>query len=247
VADSDGHWRRWGETDPYFGVLTDSRFRAGAIGANRDAFFETGRVVVDERLSAAQRHFGPVARGRALEFGCGVGRLTVPLAGAFDAVTALDIAPAMLAEARRNADAAGIDNIHLALSDDELSRAEGQFDFILSIIVFQHIPVRRGLRIIDALLGKVAPGGVVALQLCIDRHDGLASRMRFWAQENLPGVHELVNLKRGRTWREPFTQMNAYPLADVLALGDAADIGEYVLDTFADRRFRSAQLLMKRR
>lgn len=79
MADSDSHWRRWGQNDPYFGVLADERFRADAIERNREAFFASGPPVVEERLAAAVRHFGPFARRYALEFGCGVGRLTLPL------------------------------------------------------------------------------------------------------------------------------------------------------------------------
>lgn len=85
---------------------------------------------------------------------------------------------------------------------------------------------------------KVAPGGVMAIQLCIGRHHGLAPRLRFWAQCNVPGVHELVNIKRGRRWREPFMQMNAYPLDAVLALADAANFGPCVIEFSADLLMR---------
>lgn len=246
MADSDSHWRRWGESDPYFGVLCEQRFRAGEIARHREDFFRSGPPVVEERLAAAERHFGLLGRERALEFGCGVGRLTLPLAAAFNHVTALDIAPAMLAEAQRNAQAAGRDTIRFALSDDRLSAAEGAYDFVLSSIVFQHIPRRRGLAILARLLDRVAPGGIAAIQLCIGRHDSLASRARFWAQCHVPGVHELVNIKRGRPWREPFMQMNAYPLDAVLGLAEAANFGPCAISSFADHRFRSADLLMRR-
>ncbi|MBO9574938.1 MAG: class I SAM-dependent methyltransferase [Sphingobium sp.] len=246
MADSDSHWRRWGETDAYFGVFADPGFRSDVIEQNRDAFFGSGRQHVEERLAAAERHFGPVARRRALEFGCGVGRLTLPLASAFGEIAALDIAPAMLAEAERNAQRSGFDNIRFALSDDRLSEAHGQFDLVMSCIVLQHIPVRRGLHILQELLGRVAPGGVAAIQLCIGRHDSLASRLRFWTQCNVPGVHELVNLKRGRPMREPFMQMNAYPLDRVIAMADAMNFGSCVISSFADARFRSAELLLRR-
>ncbi len=247
MADSDSHWRRWGESDPYFGVLCEPRFRAGEIARHREDFFRSGLLEVEARLATAERHFGAFARRRALEFGCGVGRLTLPLAATFDEVTALDIAPAMLAEAARNAQAAGRGNIRFALSDDGLSAAPAPYDVVLSSIVFQHIPPRRGLAILAALLDRVAPGGIAAIQLCIGRHDGLASRARFWAQCHVPGVHELVNIKRGRHWREPYMQMNAYPLDAVLALAEAANFGPCIVSTYADRRFRSADLLMRRR
>ncbi len=171
MANSDSEWRRWGETEPYFGVLADPRFRMQGIGENREAFFELGRLTVEERLATAERHFGSFGRRRSLEFGCGVGRLGIPLAANFDEVLGLDISPAMLAEAQINADRMGAANLRLAPSDDVLSQAEGQYDFVLSCMVLQHIPARRGMRIIKRLLDQVGPGGVASLQLCTGRPD----------------------------------------------------------------------------
>lgn len=246
MADSDRDWRRWAETEPYFGVLADPRFRMAAIGDNREEFFRLGRLQVEERLAAAERLFGPLGRRRALDFGCGVGRLTLPLAAHFDQVLGLDIAPAMLTEARANADSAGVANLRLAPSDDDLTQAQGPFDFIMSCLVLQHIPVRRGLRIIGRLLDRAAPGGVVSLQLCVGRTDDRAGRLRYWAQSSLPGVHALFNWSRGRPVREPFMEMNAYPLDRVRALAQAAGFGPLHVEAYADGRFQCAQLLMRR-
>jgi SAM-dependent methyltransferase len=246
MADSDSDWRRWGETDPYYAVLSHSRFRLASIQDSRDEFFELGRLTVEERLAAAERHFGPVEHRRALDFGCGVGRLSIPLAVHFDEVLGLDVAPAMLAEARVNADARGISNLRLDLSDDDLSRAEGAFDLVICFIVLQHIPVRRGMRIISRLLDRVAPGGVAAIQLCIARPATPGAGLRYWAQCHIPGLHGLFNISRGRPWSEPLMQMNAYPLDDVLVLAQAAGFAAPVVEPYSDGRFEAAQLLMRR-
>ncbi len=228
-------------------MLADPRFRMASIETSRDAFFELGRLAIEAQLAAAEHYFGLFERRRALDFGCGVGRLTLPLAAHFGEAVGLDIAPAMLAEARRNADAREIGNLYLALSDDDLSAAAGPFDFVISSLVLQHIPVRRGLPIIGRLLDRVAPGGVASLQFCIDRQDDAASRLRYWAQCHVPGVHGLFNIMRGRPWNEPFMQMNAYPLDAVLALAEAADFDIGQIDRIAHGRFMTAQLLMRRR
>jgi len=246
MADSDREWRRWGETDPYFGVLADPRFRKDRIEDNRTAFFELGRLTVEERLVAAERAFGQFGRARALDFGCGVGRLSLPLAAHFDEVLGLDISPAMLAEARTNAERAGITNLRLECSDDMLTQATGPFDFILSCIVLQHIPVSRGLGIIERLFRLVGPGGVVALQICTTRPNDPASRLRYWAQRNVPGVRQAFNLGNGRPAAEPLMQMNAYPLDEVLAMSRAAGFKPAIVQPYADGRFEAAQLLMQR-
>jgi len=247
MADSDRDWRRWGETEPYFGVLSHPRFRMDAIEGSRTEFFELGRLTVEERLAAAERHFGPFERRRALDFGCGVGRLSLPLAGHFEEVLGLDIAPAMLAEAQANAARQGVGNIRFALSDDDLSRTADSFDLVLCCIVLQHIPVRRGMRLITRLLDRVAPGGVAALQLCTGRPRAPGAALRYWAQRHVPGVHGLFNMARGRPWAEPLMQMNAYPLDAVLALTEAAGFEAPVVEPYDDGRFAAVQLLMRRR
>ena len=247
MADSDQDWRDWGETEPYFGVLSDERFQMASIAENRDAFFTLGQATVEERLATAEQHFGPFARGRALDFGCGVGRLSIPLAAKFGTVQGLDIAPAMLAEARANADALAVGNLDLALSDDALSRAQGPCNFVMSALVLQHIPVRRGLGILARLLELTASGGVLSLQICVGRPGSRAARLRYWAQCHVPGVHMLFNLARGRRWREPLMQMNPYPLNDVLALVKAADFGPCLIDHHFDGRFATVHILTRRR
>jgi len=244
--DSDRAWQRWGETEPYYGVLAADRFRHGSLAEHREEFWHLGEVQIADLIQASGQHFGSITFGRALDFGCGVGRLSLPLARRFEQVTALDIAPAMLAEARLNAAQAGLDNLHIARADDALGEAKGQFDFIVSYIVFQHIPVRRGMAILRALLGRVAPGGVAALDLCIDRRDTPAQALRNWAQQHVPGVHILFNLARGRPAGEPFMQMNAYALPAVERLAQQLGFDVVVTGTVLHGRYLNAQLLMRR-
>ncbi|MFD0937724.1 class I SAM-dependent methyltransferase, partial [Methylobacterium trifolii] len=80
---SDAIWRRYGEHDPYYGVLTLDSYRKDRIGANREAFFASGEAVVAEVLDRVEGAVGPVRRGHALDFGAGVGRLSLPLAHRF--------------------------------------------------------------------------------------------------------------------------------------------------------------------
>ncbi|PHZ02305.1 methyltransferase type 11 [Citrobacter freundii] len=56
--------------------------------------------------------------GNVIEFGCGYGTFTLPVARRMSGiVTALDIEPEMVAAVARKAETAGLDNIHIALRD----------------------------------------------------------------------------------------------------------------------------------
>src|SRR5688500_2310195 len=130
INDSDKDWERFGKTDPYFAVLTAPEFHGRPSDIHRAKFFESGEnhiaavfAIIRERLDPA---FAPE---RALDFGCGVGRLVLPLAARCPAVMGVDVSQSMLAEAGRNCVEAGVTHVQLLQSDDELSAIKGQFDF----------------------------------------------------------------------------------------------------------------------
>ena len=134
--DTDTEWEKWGERDPYFAVLTDPKFRSANLSDEaRREFFDSGRLHVNHVLDACQRYVNPqFSRGSVLDFGCGTGRLALPFAEQFEHVTAVDVSQAMLREARRNAEAAGLKNITWLPSDDSLSAVQGRFDLVHSVI-----------------------------------------------------------------------------------------------------------------
>lgn len=164
---TDIEWEKWGARDPYFGVLTDPKYRATALtDAAREEFFALGRHHVDHVLGLCRAHIdGAFAPQRVLDFGCGVGRLVLPFAARAAEVVGVDISPSMLAEAQRNCEQQGLNNVVLALSDDTLSAVQGQFDLVHTCIVIQHIEVDRGLKLFEQLVQRIAPGGLGALQV----------------------------------------------------------------------------------
>lgn len=215
MADSDSNWRRWGERDPYFAVLTDPRYRSGSIADHRQGFFASGAEFVQHWLGQLEQHFGAISRGRALEFGCGVGRLTIPLADCFAHTTGLDLSPAMLTEAEANSAGRIID---YRLSDDALTQAEGPFDFVNSCIVLQHIPVTRGMLLLEGLLMRVGAGGGCLIQLSTRRQGGWRRNLRDYLRHSVPGGQMLLNMLEGRAPDTPVMQMNEYSLDAVLPL-----------------------------
>jgi len=93
-------WEKLGRRDPFWAVLTLRRCKHNRW--EPEAFFETGRREVEEAL-AYVRGLGVELRfGRALDFGCGVGRLCRALGERFDEVVGVDIAASMLDVARQH-------------------------------------------------------------------------------------------------------------------------------------------------
>lgn len=164
---TDTEWVKWGQQDPYFAVITEDRFRAGKLNDDaKQAFFDTGRWHAGYVLDTCRRLIDPAFEpARALDFGCGVGRVAVPLAERVAAVVGVDVSPDMLAEARRNCDLHGLANVELLPSDDTLSAVTGSFDLVHSCITFQHIDVPRGRRLFARLIELLADGGIGAIQI----------------------------------------------------------------------------------
>lgn len=198
----------WGRRDPYFAVLSSERHRGGLA---REAFFASGEAHIAAVLDTIRARLIPGFLPRsALDFGCGVGRTTLPLAR-ICATAGLDVSPAMLDEARRNAAASGL----LARFSHE---PEGTFDLVHSFIVFQHIPPARGLALARGLLERVNFGGVAVLHFTYESRRSAIVKAINWLRYRVPLVQYATNVARGRPLLEPPMQMNAYPLAELLRL-----------------------------
>jgi SAM-dependent methyltransferase len=212
INNSDKDWERFGKTDPYFAVLTAPEFHGELSDAERTKFFASGETHIDTIFSIIRERLdSSFAPARALDFGCGVGRLVLPLAERCREVTGVDVSSSMLAEARHNCDAAGATGVQLVQGDDDLSAVTGSFDFIHTYIVLQHIPVERGETLVRKLAGKLAPGGIGMFHVPYTAgRQRLKSRALYWLRMNVPGAKWALNLARGRSMRAPVMQMNEY-------------------------------------
>ena len=163
---TDTAWEEWARRDPYFGVITNPKFRRSVLDeAAKREFFESSKPYAHHVMAMVHMyvdsHFAPK---KILDFGCGVGRLLVPFAGVAEEVVGVDVSPSMLVEARRNMDERHLRNVRLVRSDDALSALEGeQFDFVHSCLVLQHIPIARGRALFERLLALLRPGGAGAI------------------------------------------------------------------------------------
>jgi 2-polyprenyl-3-methyl-5-hydroxy-6-metoxy-1,4-benzoquinol methylase len=226
--DSDKNWEQFGRQNPYYGVITHDQYRLENLTAEcRQEFFASGVAHLEAVLfTVRQRLDVAFAPRRALYFGCGVGRLLIPLARVAEEVTGVDVSDAMLEEARKNCAAQSVQNVHLFKSDDALSRVDGTYDFIHSFIVFQHIPVRRGERIFAQLLTRLAPGGVGVIHFTYGQEFEYR-KWSVWMDQHVPGGGKLLNLSKGRKWSAPRMQMFSYDLNVLFTLLQKAGIPNF--------------------
>lgn len=164
-------WDRFGVDDPLWAVLTSPDKKNGRWDVAE--FFETGRFEIDRVLAAATTVAGqPPTGGRALDFGCGVGRLSQALAERFARVDGVDIAPSMIQRARTMNRHGARCVYHLnAASDLELFGAD-EFDFAYSAHVLQHMEPRFARGYVGELVRVLRPGGVLVFQLPIEPRCG---------------------------------------------------------------------------
>jgi SAM-dependent methyltransferase len=157
------HWDAFGKTDPFWANLTNEEKRDG--GWTVEEFFLTGEQEIQEVLDFVASLPAQVAFHRALDFGCGAGRLTQALAARFEDVWGVDIAPSMIEEAERHNGHPGSCHYYLNERSDLARFGDGSFDFIYSNIVLQHMRPKDQRRSMAELVRVLAPAGLLVFQL----------------------------------------------------------------------------------
>ncbi len=80
--------------DPLWTVLSDNAKRGGKW--DLEEFYATGRAVIDDLESRLEKCGECLGGDAAIDFGCGVGRLTFPLSQRFRTCYGIDISRSMV-------------------------------------------------------------------------------------------------------------------------------------------------------
>ena len=204
------YWEELARREPYFPVLTHEGFsEVGSNSVATAAFFETGEADISSLLQAMASLLGREVRpSLTLDFGCGVGRLTLPLARRSAQVVACDIAPTMLTHARKNLEGAGLENVRFLLTDELTSLSARDFDFVCALLVFQHIPPPDGYALIRTMLNLLAPGGVAALHVILEPSGSRQLRVARFVRAR--SRYPLSGSAQPPRRQPPFTQTHEY-------------------------------------
>lgn len=154
-------WNRRARTDPAYYVALSRHSQSPQISLDG----------AEELVGDLQKEFGRISSAtacemrRALEIGCGPGRLMVPLHRFFREIHGVDVSEEMVHLARQNLARVAHAHVHASQGTDLAQFPNDSFDFIYSFAVFQHIPCKEVvfnyLREIQRVLKT---GGVARLQ-----------------------------------------------------------------------------------
>lgn len=105
-AASKRNWEGFAATDPMWAILTAPDKRGKW---DLEEFQASGEKGVASLLGQLKGEGVVPSLGHALDFGCGLGRLTLPLSRRFESVVGVDVSSSMVEQARELA--AGRDNV----------------------------------------------------------------------------------------------------------------------------------------
>lgn len=223
------HWEDMGELDPCWAILTESGTKHGKWELPQ--FFSTGKEEISGLNSMATRLHVPGEHDWALDFGCGLGRVTRALAEQFRHVVGVDISRSMISQAAALNPPA---NCHFLVNDSEtLPFPSRQFDLIYTVLVLQHVPTQDAIRrYIAEFVRVLKAGGLLVMQLPshVPLRRRLQARPRLYASLRKAGITGRVLYNAGL---HPIP-MKFLPETNVVSILKAG--GGRVLEIVADQR-----------
>jgi SAM-dependent methyltransferase len=158
IATLRNNWESLAKRDALHAILTDETKVGGKWSVAE--FMATGVAEIDMVMQhLATLGCVPDRNGTALDFGCGVGRLTQALGSRFATCVGVDISQAMIEKAESINQRSNCR--YVTNSDSLLPFPEETFSFIYSNIVLQHIPARFAKEYLREFVRVLSPGGIL--------------------------------------------------------------------------------------
>lgn len=161
------NWDAFGKTDPLWAILTANGKRGNSWTI--EEFFGTGRSEIENLLKHLAQLNATPQFGKALDFGCGVGRLSQALAEYFEEVYGVDIAASMINLANLYNTAPQKCKYMLNEYDNLDIFYDNTFDFIYTNIVLQHMKPKYSKKYIVELIRILKANGSLVFQLPSER------------------------------------------------------------------------------
>ncbi|CDZ77159.1 biotin biosynthesis protein BioC [Legionella massiliensis] len=161
-------WSAFGQERPFWSVITSSDFLPENIDKKAELFWQSGKTEWQVIKTIAERHnFAITPSLTAVEFGCGVGRVTTEMAQHLKTVHGYDISANHLSIAAERAKSLGLTNLvlHELMSAKDLLQKLTSCDLFYSCLVFQHNPPPIINELVKLALDSLNPGGLAIFQV----------------------------------------------------------------------------------
>lgn len=220
------NWHKFGEIAPLETIFCP-RGRRGKKW-DTEEFFTSGEREIETLIEYVKSLNLEFPRGTALDFGCGVGRTTQPLARYFDVCYGVDIASSMI-ELANKFNRYG-DKCRYVLNEtyDLKLFPDNSFNFIYSMITFQNMAPRYSKKYIKEFMRILTPGGLLIFQIPSE-----SKTFRMALKQKLPPVLLALFYKlkyRGR----PRLELHGVKREEVIKLLE--ENGGQVIDIKPDQR-----------
>ena len=163
IQSSQHNWDHLAQEDALFMVLSYKSKRGRKW--EPDDFFRTGTQEVEQDLISIRRVYPQLKFGKALDFGCGVGRLTQALAEKFQEIHGLDVSPQMVKMAYQYKKYPNKCSFHAIAANKLEIFPDNYFDLVYSKITLQHIKPVYSKQYIAEFTRVLNPGGILYFQL----------------------------------------------------------------------------------
>ncbi len=245
IKEAEKNWDALGKDDPLYIVLTYKDKKGGKWDPKE--FFETGTREIARALEYASEKSVAINKGKALDFGCGVGRLTQALATHFDEVTGVDISASMLEGAKKFNRFGDKCKYYLNTSNDLHIFSDNEFNFIYSRITLQHIRSDYSKNYIREFIRILKSGGVLMFQVTsepvIQKTTGLKGFIKKIVPRFLLGLYHRLRYERG-----PRIPMFGIPRPEVeeILRGHGMTIVDIKVDSIAGSAWTGYMYLAKK-
>jgi SAM-dependent methyltransferase len=221
VRDTATDWEKLARDNAYWAVLNEKQFAGRPTADTLAAFFARGVRDVKGFQSEIKRIFPEFSAPftRIIDFGCGVGRLLIPMAREARHAFGIDVSETMRELTIENALSFGLTNVTCLADCSDLLKVGVKANWVNGYLVFQHIEPRRGYYILNDLLQCVAAGGYVSLHFPLfktsDRREYFNDRVMYFRNDYY--YTETVFIDRDN-YEHPDIQMYDYDANTLIAL-----------------------------
>lgn len=157
------NWESYAKIDPMWSILTykskkDKRWR-------HNDFFKTGELEINKIIKNSVKINHNLKFNTAMDFGCGIGRLSQALCKYFDKVYGIDISNTMIKQAKKFNKYKDRCIYHINTKNNLRIFTDNSFDFIYSNIVLQHNKPIDSESYIREFIRTLKPHGLLVFQI----------------------------------------------------------------------------------